>query len=97
MFQQGDWAFSLDLKSGYHHIDIREDSQTMDFLGVMKIAVRTLASVVGQVIFMSLALGPIICLRTRVCMLSSTSIFFGLINYLSRWKLHTKWCFGYTT
>ena len=29
MFQQGDWAFSLDLKSGYHHIDIHEDSQTI--------------------------------------------------------------------
>ena len=29
MFQQGDWAFSLDLKSGYHHVDIHEDSQTI--------------------------------------------------------------------
>ena len=29
MFQQGDWAFFFDLKSGYHHIDIHEDSRTI--------------------------------------------------------------------
>ena len=29
MFQQGDWAFSFDLKSGYHHVDIHEDSQNI--------------------------------------------------------------------
>ena len=29
MFQQGDWAFFFDLKSGYHHIVIHDDSQTI--------------------------------------------------------------------
>ena len=27
MFKQGDWAFSFDLKSGYHHVDIHESSR----------------------------------------------------------------------
>ena len=62
-------GFIIDLVSGCFYIPEekidRLKANALNIANCSRVSVRALASVVGQIMSMSLALGPIACLRTR--------------------------------
>ena len=68
--QLGEWlGFGIDLVSGCFHVPAgkidRLKSSILGLLRPSRLSVQAVASIVGQIMSMSLALGPIARLRTR--------------------------------
>ena len=81
--QVGDWlGFIIDLALGYFHVPEGKIEQLKDStLGITqssRVHIRTVAGVVGQIISMSLALGPTAWLRTRAL--------YAVINSFTSWN-----------
>ena len=81
--QRGDWlGFTLDLRAGSFFVPGEKVSRLQSTIASLNldrpVRVRALSSVVGQIISMSLAIGPMVRLRTRAC--------YDVINQRKTWS-----------
>ena len=81
--QRGDWlGFTLDLRAGSFYVPGEKVSRLQSTIASLNldraVHVRALSSVVGQIISMSLAIGPVARLRTRAC--------YHIINQRKTWS-----------